>query len=217
MTAIDTLRRLAAGEQPRSGLLHTTRLEAFGTEHYGEEAIVEAFRLHPQPLTDKAVVVTDPGHLAIFDGSTALVADLHGELIGRIWRLGEGEPCRGEPRISVAFDPDLAQARGDVFAVASDHPALEPTAFDRVLEAGRDIARDDPAAYRTRAFALRAFGSAVDGAALFAVHRLAGQPVRTSGFALAAAHWTSEGSVIVRDRCGEAALRAAVWSPSITL
>jgi hypothetical protein len=215
MTALETLRRLAAGERPAVGLLHTARLTAFGSEFYGEEAIVEAFRPGNTELSDAETILASSGHIAVFDTETALFADLHGELIARIWRLGEGQPVARKPALSVAFDPDLAQARGDVFAQASDHPALEPDAFEQVLLTGRSIANDDPASYRTRALCLRAFGSSAEGAALFAVYRLTGQPVRASGFAMAAARWSPEGLRIVRDRSGEAALAEAAWTPRI--
>jgi hypothetical protein len=213
MSAVETLRMLAAGKRPVSGLLHTARLEAFGTEAYGEEAILEAFRRESAAISDAARVLSAPGHIAIFDGNTAIFADIYGDLVARIWCLGEGLPAEGEPGISVAFDPDLAQARGDVLAAATDHPALEPQALERVIEAGRAIARGDPGSFRTRAFALRAFGSAEEGAALFAVYRLAGGPRRSSGFAMAAVCWTPDGLTIIRDRAGEAALAAGAWTP----
>lgn len=215
MSALETLRTLAAGKRPTSSLLHTARLAAYGSEFYGEEAIVEALRLDPRPLSNAAQVLTAPGHAAIFDGHLALFADLNGELVGRIWLIGNSQPVAREPGLSVAFDPDLAQARGDVFAQASDHPALEDEAFEQVLIAGRSIVNDDPTSYRTRALCVRAFGSNVEGAALFAVCRLTGQPVRTSGFAMAAACWAPDGITIVRDSSGEAALTEAAWTPRI--
>lgn len=221
MSAVDTLRMLAAGGRPESGLLHTVRLEAFGIEMYGEEAVVESFRGDTLELDDNATVVEVPGHVAIFDNDTALVADLHGSNIARLWRLGGGEHLDAEREISVAFDPDLAQARGDVFFAASDNPQLRTDAADKVRLAGRTIARaddleDDHNAYRTRAFAIRAFGSAVEGVALFAVYRLTGDPVRDSGFAMAVARWTSDGLHIVRDRAGEAAASLRPWTPRVS-
>lgn len=215
MNAVETLMALAAGEWPPKGLLHTARLEAFGVEAYGEEAIVESFRCAPFDLSDNATVVEATGHVAIFDGDTALVADLYGECITRLWQLSDGNPLDGEPGISVVFDPDLAQARGDVFAAASDHPALAPDAIGCLLRAGRAIARDDPDAYRTRAFAIRAFGTVARGVALFAVHRLEGEFDRRAGFAMAAARWTLDGLQIVRDRAGEDAVAERSWTPHI--
>lgn len=215
MSAVETLRTMLAGGRPTFGLLHTARLAAFGAEFYGEEAIIEAFRRENHVLSDAASVLASPGHIAIFDKDTVVFADLYGELIARIWLLGDGNPAAGETGVSVAFDPDLAQARGDVFAAASDHPALEPDAFEKVLQAGRSIAHGDHTSYRTRAIALRAFGSASAGSALFAVHRLVGNPRRTPGFAMVAVRWAPDGLTIARDRSGEAASLAAAWTPCI--
>lgn len=215
MSAVETLRVLAAGGCPASGLLHTARLEAFGAEVYGEEAVVESFRRKPFELSVTATIVKAPGHVAIFDGDTALIADLSEENIARIWRLGTGDAVAGERGVSVAFDPDLAQARGAVFESATDHPALAAEAVECLLLAGRAVVRDNPDTYRTRAFALRAFGAINGGAALFAVYCLAGDPKRSSGFALAAARWTSDGIQIIRDRAGESALTERAWTPRV--
>ena len=220
MSAVDCLKTLAEGARPEAGLLHTARLEAFGVEVYGEEAIVESFRRAPFALSDTARIVEGlshegSGHIAIFDGDTVLFADLYGESIARIWHLGDGEPVERERGISVVFDPDLAQARGDVFIAASDHPALAPDAVERVKLAGRAIVCDGSKAYRTRAFAIRAFGSFDEGVALFAIYRLAGTAERTSGFAMAAARWTRDGLQIVRDRAGEIATSKHPWTPRI--
>ncbi len=221
MSAVDTLRMLAAGGRPESGLLHTLRLEAFGIEMYGEEAVLDSFRGDALDLDDTATVVEASGHVAIFDHDMALVADLYGTNIARLWRLGGGGHRDAEREISVVFDPDLAQARGEVFFAASDHPQLSVDAADQVRLAGRTIARaddpdDDHSTYRTRAFVIRAFGNAVEGVALFAVYRLTGDPVRESGFAMAAARWTPAGLHIVRDRAGEAAASLRPWTPRVT-
>ncbi len=220
MSARDTLNALATGERPANGLLHphllhTVRLEAFGVEAYGEEAVVESFRRAPLSLSDHADVVEVPGHIAIFDSDTALFADLHGGNIARLWHLGEGMFVEREPGIAVVFDPDLAQVRGDVFVAASDHPALAADAIDCVMLAGRAIARDDRDAYRTRAFAIRAFGTATHGAALFAVHRLEGEHARVAGFAMVAARWTPGAMQLVRDRAGEDAIARQAWTPHV--
>jgi hypothetical protein len=215
MSAVETLRMLAMGERPAAGLLHTVRLESFGVEAYGEEAVVESFRGSPFELSDTAITIKTPGYVAVFDGSTALIADLYGDNIARIWRLGDGDARDGEAGVSVVFDPDLAQARGDLFLAASDHPALEANAVDRAVAAGRAINRENAESYRTRAFAIRAFGTADEGVALFAVYRLAGEPARTSGFVMAAAHWTADNLQIVRDLAGEQSVAKRLWTPRI--
>ena len=218
MSAVETLRMLAAGECPASGLLHTARLAAFGVECYGEEAIVDSFSRAPIVLSGTATVVETSSHLAIFDGDTALIADLYSANIARLWRLGCGDPLDAEQGISVVFDPDLAQARGDICLAASDHPALAGDAIDRAAQAGRAITRNSDNSdnsYRSRAFAIRAFGTAAEGVALFAVYRLAGEPARTSGFAMAAVRWMPDNLRIVRDLAGEQAVAKRPWTPRI--
>ncbi len=220
MNMQEVLRALAAGKRPVRGLLQTCRMEAFGSEFYGEEAIVEALRSAPFTISADAIWVDAAGHLCMIDGEAALIADIAEGGIGRLWRLGGGAPAVREPRIDVAFDPDLLQARDDVFLALSDHPSLAADAADGVVAIGRSLARDWPAEpgrapYRARAFAIRAFGDAASGAALFAVYRLGPGNVRTAGFTLAAIVWQGERQTIVRDRAGEAASIEPAWSPRI--
>ena len=220
MSAIETLRALASGARPASGLLHSARLEAFGVQVYGEEAVVESFVHETLDLSKDADVLERDGHIAIVDGDKALFADLSGKNLARIWRLGGGDPIKGEPQFSVAFDTDLTQARGEVFLAASDHPGLAPDAEAIVRRAGQTIVRcrddgDAMPAYRKRAFALRAFGTSTDGAALFAIYRLYGEPERSSGFAIALARWSAAGTVIVHDRAGQAAIGIRPWMPCL--
>jgi hypothetical protein len=214
MSALETLAQLRAGQRPSSCLLHSCRLHAFGCEAYGEEAIVERFRTMPHAVAGEQHVIVAPGHIALFAGAGAMIADLAGENITRIWRVGPGAPVLPEAGVSVVFDPDLTQARGDVFFCAGDHRALPADAADRVEAIGRDLARSDEGA-RARAFAIRAFGSAHEGAALFALYRLSGDPVRACGFVHAAVRWAGDTLVIVRDLAGEAAVAATPWTPRI--
>jgi len=217
MSAMKTLRRVARGERPAHGLLHTARLSALGTEFYGEEAIVACFRGAPMALPDAAVSIEAPGHVLLADGAQAIFADLAEGGIARLWRLGEGAPTVPERAVAVAFDPDLSQARGDVLMAASDHPALAADAVDRVVAAGQALvadARPGPT-LRVRAFVVRAFGTAGEGAALFAVYRIAGPGPHTAGFSSAVAWWTPAGSGCVRDHAGEAAIAMRAWTPRI--
>lgn len=215
MIAVETLTQLRAGQRPMSGLLHNCRLHAFGSEAYGEEAIVERFRSMPYAVTDgDPVVMTAPGHLALFAGAGAMIADLAGENIMRLWRVGPGEPVLPEAGVSVPLDPDLTQSRGDVFFTASDHPALAANAAARVEEIGRALALDDNG-YRARAFATRAFGTRQEGAALFALYRLGDAKIRSAGFVHVAARWSGSDVVTVRDTAGEAANEATPWTPRI--
>ena len=95
MSALTALRRITAGERPHGELLPPCRLEAFGVEVYGEEAIVQSFRSVPLEISASADVIVAEGHIALFEGEHALFADLHGEDIARIWRLGPGNPVIG--------------------------------------------------------------------------------------------------------------------------
>jgi hypothetical protein len=214
MSAVETLRSLAIGARPRSGLLHAARLEAFGAEAYGEEAIIESFRRQPTSFSEDARVVASPGHVAIFDEHTAIFADVSGENIARIWRLGEGQAVASEPAVSVTFDPDLAQERGDVFFNASDHPALAGDCVEAAKAAGHRIL-SGMQALRARAFAVRAFGDLKSFAALFAIYRLSGDGTRTSGVFMASAFGNPDGVRCVVDVVGQVALEARPWTPRI--
>ncbi len=225
MSALQALTRIAAGQRPDGELLPACRLEAFGVESYGEEAIVQSFRSAPLALSSSAQVIAADGHIAVFDGDNALFADLYGDDIGRIWRLGSGEPAVAEPAIGVPFDPDLWQARRDVALRREDHPALSDAGAVAVEAIGRDLARAWDGAggqgdYRVRPFLLRAFSAGDTGAALFAVYRLGPLAQRSAGFSLAAASFQlSGGSLagysVVRDQAGEAAVRQALWQPRV--
>jgi hypothetical protein len=209
MSAADALRQLALGVRPKSSLLHTARLEARGVECYGEEAIVARCRHSPIAFTERAIVTESASHIAILEGNSGLFADLSAGYIARIWLLGEGEPEIGEVGVSVPSDPDLTQSRGDVFFVASDHPGLAADAAERVLFAGRALVDDHPQSSRTRAFAIRAFGTASRGAALFAVSR-------APGFSMAVSNWDHDAVTTVRDHAGEQAIQLTPWTPRIS-
>jgi hypothetical protein len=214
MSAVETLRMLAMGERPVSGLLHTVRLEAFGVEAYGEEAVVESFRSSPFELSETAITIEAPGHIAVFDGSTAMIADLYGDNIARIWRLGDGDVRDGEPGVSVVFDPDLAQARGDVFFAASDHPDLDHDCAKAAVATGHLIL-DNFNCYRARAFCIRAFGTIDSFATLFAVFILNGDGARTAGYSMASAIYNSDGAKLVNDSVGQSAVELQLWTPRV--
>lgn len=225
MTAMETVRRISSGERPGRGALpQSCRLEAFGAEAYGEEAIVACFGRAPLIIDSGADLVRSANHFAVFVGSeVALLGDLCGEAVTRMWRLGPGDPLADEPAIAVAFDPDLTQARGDIHFAAEGFRDLAPTAAAHVAAIGRDLelcADAKPRPFRTRTFVVRAFSAGADGAALFAVHRLGGEVARTAGFSYAAARFRVEhgllvASRIVRDCAGEAAAAGKPWRPHI--
>lgn len=225
MTALEALRSIARGDRPTGELLPPCRLEAFGSEFYGEEAIVQSFRREPFIFSEHATVVEGGGHLAMFEGDTALIADVFGNSVARFWRLDASEPVEAEPAIGVPFDADLFQSRGDLAMRADDHAELSAQALPHVEETGRSLSRDwkledGPAPYRSRAFLVRAFTQADSSVALFAVHRLGADAVRTAGFSYAAALFRTDGEKrvtrhIVRDKAGEAAVLSRPWTPRV--
>ena len=165
-------------------LIGNCKCEWAGAEIYGEEAIGEAFRAAPMVAHEEAVLLDCAQHAAWFSGDSMLFADLYDGRIGRLWRLGPGETPATEPAASVAFDPDLRQPRGGVYARAEDHPLLA-TAHLPAIEAAATGLIAAPAGarqHRARAVLVRAFSTGECAAALFAVHRLTGGEVRSSGF-----------------------------------
>ncbi len=188
MSVAAHLRALAEGRRPADdGLLGACRLEWRGAEAYGEEAILELFRAAPF-APEGAKLVETACSAAWIGADAALVADVYDGRIGRLWRIGMGDAPEPEPAVSVAFDPDLRQQRGDVLLRAEDHPELARDQVERLIEAGRALtaAHDGPPLHRARAWAVRAFTAGDDTAALFAVHRLTGGPTRGGGFGYAA-------------------------------
>jgi hypothetical protein len=225
MSSLQLIRSVARGERPNGELLPPCRLEAFGAEFYGEEAIVQYFRLSPLQVSEHAAVVQGERHLAIFENDTALFADLFEGKISRLWRLGPGPVAAAEPALDVPFDADLNQARGDVAMRAEDYPDISPEVFPVLQKIGRDLSRDwseeqGPAPYRTRAFLIRAFTQDDAGAALFSLYQVGHAPVRTTGFSYAAALFRMEGKDlatcrIIEDLSGAQAVEARVWRPRV--
>lgn len=222
MSSLATLKRIAAGHRPTGEILPSCRMEAGGAEIYSEEAIVEAFRAAPLLLGDEARALETDRHLAVFAGDTVLFADVYGANIARLWRLGPGEPFTQEPSIGVPFDPDLMQARGDLAIRGEDHPQLSAAGADGLAKVGRQLSRDwtpdqGPAPYRVRAFLIRAFSKDDASAGLFALYRMGGGAVRTSGFSYAAALLPAGGGepLIVRDDAGDAAVATRPWTPRV--
>ena len=195
----EVLATLGQGIRPSAdGLLGNCRLEWRGGEACGEEAILESFRMNRFDVAAGRMIADERG-FAILDGNGgALFGDLYGGRIGRLWRVGPGEPPPAEPAITVAFDPDLSQERGDVLFRAADHPHLSSDLAPALLAAARGLveAERSHGFHRVRAFIVRAFS--VDGAAaaLAAVYRLGGQPVRTSGFSYAVLMIESGGRIL---------------------
>jgi hypothetical protein len=192
MTACDRLAAILAGAGS-SSLLNSCRLDRRG-EVYGEEAILACFRAVPAQV-EGGLRLEAEGSAAIVGTDRAVFADIYSGHVGRIWYVEPSPgPMRVEPAMPVAFDIDLAQARADILFRVDDHPDLCPTAAERLQAAGREVLThpSSRAAFRARAFAVRAFGDRDRGAALFALHRLGGSEPREAGFAYAVAAWSGD-------------------------
>lgn len=217
MSLREGLARIVAGRRS-DALLQSVRLEAGGGVAFGEEAVLAHFQRHPAALDD-ADWVEAPHAFAMFAGEEAVVGDLYDGRIGRLWRIGAaGEPA--EPGVSVAFDPDLAQARRDVFARAEDHPDLDAEGFAALLEAGRGLVAEtvpgEASPFRARAWLVRGVAGPGAVAGLFALHLLGNEPERRSaGFTYAAVLIDAAGVRSVRDAAGEAHRRSAAWRPRL--
>ncbi len=221
MSAIRTLENLARGDRVRDALLPPCRLDGWGGEAYGEEAIVNRFRQNPMDLSNTSTTVVSSHHAAIFAEDVALIADIYEGGILRIWRLGPGTPCPVEPALGVPFDTDLYQARRDVAYRAEDHPDLATEAIGGLERAGYGIAHlwsqdSHVANWRIRPFALRAFSGTSEHAVLFAVHCVGAGQQRSVGFSFVACRFQtgSKGNAsaqIVRDQAGERAVEQAEW------
>lgn len=198
---VDTLHMLrAVGAADTAHVLGAARLAVGGHEAFGIEAIADAFRRDPLALGDDdapPLFAADPLHAAALHDGQALFADLYDGRVGRLWRVGAAPPCPPEPRVAVAFDPDLRQARSDLLFDAADHPGLLADAHGIVRAAARALLAAP--AWRARAFAIRAFGDADAGAVLFAIHRLSAEPMRVGGFVHAAAVWSDGERRVVAD------------------
>jgi hypothetical protein len=198
MTMLSILRAIAAGDTDQ--VLGPTRLAVGGHELFGIEAVADAFRRDPLELGDDdtpPLFAESARQAAVLHGGQAMFADLYDGRIGRLWRVGAAPSSPPEPRVAVAFDPDLRQARGDLLFDPADHPGLDADAHGIVRAAA--LALLTAPAWRARAFAIRAFGDAEAGAVLFAVHRLSADPMRVGGFVHAAAVWSEGERRVVAD------------------
>lgn len=209
----DTLALLAQGRRPADdGLLGNCRLEWSGGEAYGEEAILESFRVAPLDLAN-GVLVSGDDVFAWVGADSALVGDLYDGRIGRLWRVGSGETPIPEPAVAVAFDPDLSQQRGGLHIRREDHRALDAGSTSALVAAiGTAIEGEALAGlHRARAFVVRALSADGASAALCSVHRLGGGAVRDSGFSYAVVLVSPDGtSSTVHDH-----RRLTEWTPRL--
>ena len=185
MSAVDHLRALSRGDRPADeGLLGNARCEWRGVEILGEEALLGLFAREPFDPGDEVLFLETAQNAALVGASGAIVADLYGGRIGRLWRLGAGEPGLLEPAVDVAFDPDMSQARCDLLLRSEDHPTIGDSPAGGIAEATRDLLDrlHKEGALRARAFVVRAFGDGRGAAALLAIYALSNETSRRSRF-----------------------------------
>jgi len=214
MSAVTHLAAVAEGRRPdHDGLIGNARCEWQGVESMGEEAILAMFSRQTFAPGPDAVEIVARSGAAWIGPDCALVADLYDGRVGRLWRLGPGDAGEREPRVDVAFDPDLSQARGDVLFRREDHPDLDDAASVGLVEtASAALAlRRAASALRVRGFVVRAFGSGELAAALLAVYTLSDGSPRSSQFGYAALAWGEDREpLVVFD-----ALTPCPWNPRL--
>lgn len=201
--ACEALVALAGGRGgPGEALLHNVRFEGWGTEAAGEEAVLELTQLAPFQ-SDRWERIADVHGAAVIADDVVWIADTANDRLARVWRLGPGQPVPAEPMLAVPFDTELQQARRSRLEVG-----LQGLPTNIVADLATAVA-EAAGGIRRRAFPLRAIIDDRNVFLLFAVYRLAGRPVRTSGFTYTAARMPLNGSidaaVILRDAAGEAA------------
>lgn len=188
MTGLDNLRALAQGRRPdNDGLLGSARFAWGQSELLGEEALIASFAARPFDLSNELRSIETPTSAALICEDRAIVADVYGGKIGRLWRIG-GEPNEHpEPAVDVAFDTDLRQERGAVNFRVEDHADLHPAAAEKLLRAAADLVEQVRCAgkLRVRAFLVRAFGSTDSSAALISFFTLDNETTRSASFAYA--------------------------------
>lgn len=210
MSALEALKAVANGESQSWGTSSSTiRLEWKGGEAYGEEAVLESFRRAPLDLAAGSAISTS-GALLWTDGQTALVADLYDERLDRMWRIGPGQAPALEPGVSVPFDIDLMQDRGDVFWRYDDHLWLAPEHAAAIETLAQGIVAPCAEDHRVRVFVLRAFSSEDRFGMLASVFRLSSESTRTASFRVVAALVSPERELLVADD-----YPAAEWVPRL--
>jgi hypothetical protein len=215
MSALDHLRALARGTLPADdGLLGNARCAWGRGVLISGEAILAAFAARPFDVEGDLHEVESPQGAALIGQDGALVADLYGGRIGRLWRVGRGIVHPPEQAVDVAFDPDMRQERGGLSFRAEDHPDLDPAAAEQLLAAAGAVIdlRRSEGKLRVRAFVVRAFGKPGASAALLSLHSLSNDMSRAASFSYAVIG-AGPGSSDVRVVSEEAQPRD--WTPRI--
>lgn len=214
------LRAVIAG-RGSDDVLPACRLDGFGVETFGREAIAALFARYPG-AGNEWLAASSPTAAALVgfaaDGP-ALFADLAAGGIVRLWRLGPVVDLPPPPRtVSVAADDDLHQSRGSVLFEPADHPGLGSDGAAVVvaaagLAAAADLGLTEPP-LRTRVFVRRAFSDGETHVALFGLSVLA-NGARRQPLAFNMLAYASAGAPLrlVVDRAGLAAAQAQPWAP----
>jgi hypothetical protein len=197
MNNSSSLKSVADGSADQHAIWGGCRLEWGEVELFGIEAIADLFRHSPMP-SDGFTQFGGRSFAIMANAQSALLGEIIGGVIVRLWRTGGTPEPEGEQGIVVAFDTDLLQHRGDVFFAADDHMELNSDATDFVRDHARAAAADAASAgfFRPRAFVTRAYGDAAQGAALFHIQGLSAGTVRKPIFArviliwIDGKHWT---------------------------
>jgi hypothetical protein len=213
MSGLDHLRALAQGTRPaEDGLLGNARSAWGHCELLSEESVIAGFAARPFALDGELLAVETPQGAALIGNDRALVADLYGGRIGRMWRVGGHQDASHEQAIDVAFDADMSQQRGDLSFRSEDHPDLVPAAAERLIAAGRNLVEQVrlEGKLRVRGFVVRAFGSPEASAALLSLFTLGNETQRSASFSYAAIGVgpTDDDTRYVRDL-----LQPRSWSP----
>ena len=137
-----------------------------------------------------------PTGIARFGPDGALFADVYDGHIARLWRVG-GNIGAADRRIDVAFDPDLAQPRGDLI-VDTGAVDLNAPGLGRLTVLLTSLMRDatDDGAVRRRGFVIRAFAGDRATTALVAVYTAGPTAI---GFHYLAVALTEDGTAIFAD------------------
>lgn len=240
-SVLQTLQSLWRGEAPAAGGLQpNVRLEGFGQQLLGEEAVILAFR--DAPLGDAAPAdAFDTATAAVVaDGHQAMLAEHCEGRVTRVWCCGvHGRPAYFVPRVDVPFDPDLRQRRGGVLFSAGDHPELDPALADALIDMAARLAQDvmDDAALptsaaevpdrlagvarlRQRVFVRRAFSTGDRIAALCAVAAWDGGDTRVCSQHNVVVLGRIAGDRIIsecriHDVAGLTSSRASTWRPRV--
>ena len=214
MTGLDHLKILAQGTRPQNdGLLGNTSFTWGNQTSLGEESILATFTASPFAVEDGMLAVETPMAAALIGANSALVADLYGGRIGRLWRVGGEMTSDAGQAVDVAFDTDMRQERGHLHFRAEDHPGLAPQACDKLLAASAAVIDQirQNGNLRARGFILRAFGDAHVSTALMSIFTLGNQSRRSASFDYAVIGIQPDGEA--RSICGRSNPRE--WTPRL--